>query len=568
MATVVTQGQRSADGSGINNFNPNTGQRLSAGQSVTVGSGGGSTSSNSNIPTYVTQNGVQGIQVGGTWVNAAYADPRLTSAAKAGTAYSPVAADTLTGSASPLVLPTPKAIPDYSSSLTSALSSIYPGLSELGYTKNADGTFQYNPPKDATSPTDTSAEASRIRSFLGLASLIPKKDNIENDPAIIKENANVEAKRQAVQSATNQLNSIMAKRDADQLAVTGQGRGIPEVIIGGQQAQIAKEAAIQALPVAAALSAAQGDLASAEQHLDRLYKIKTESINNDYEYKVNLFNSFKGFIDKEDEIKLKALETKENRAYQEKQDFLKVQNTLLQSAAAQSAPASVMTRINSATTPQEAITAAGPYAGDILDRRYKQAQIDALGQKNAPGVTLVDANGNVMGLASQRNYAKLSANQQKQAQSLNNLVVALKDYRTTFNNKVGDSGIKYFGEDAALLQTKLNSIIFAAAQAEGTGALQKADRDVIEQIIPNPTSISGAYNALTKGGKQGSLTKIDDQIQKYTGNLGGYGLIPTQSSPYTQSSGAVLISPDGKSQVSISSLTPAQIEEAKAAGWK
>jgi len=58
-------------------------------------------------------------------------------------------------------------------------------------------------------------------------------------------------KQQIVGDLTGQLNQIVATSQAQQLQVTGQGRGIPEVIIGGQQAQIAKEAAIQALPIAA-----------------------------------------------------------------------------------------------------------------------------------------------------------------------------------------------------------------------------------------------------------------------------------------------------------------------------
>ncbi len=87
--------------------------------------------------------------------------------------------------------------------------------------------------------------------------------------------AGIQQKQEVVNSLTNQLNSITAKSQADQLRVMGQGRGIPEAIIGGQQAQISKEAAIQSLPVAAQLSAAQGDLESAQSHLDTYFKLVT-----------------------------------------------------------------------------------------------------------------------------------------------------------------------------------------------------------------------------------------------------------------------------------------------------
>jgi hypothetical protein len=130
----------------------------------------------------------------------------------------------------------------------------------------------------------------------------------------------------------------------------------------------------------------------------------------------------------------------------------------------------------------------------------------------------------------QPSYAKLTAGQKKQADSLNNLVRSLSEYRTTFEQETDKSGGKLFGEGAAILESKLNSIIFAAAQAEGTGALQQADREVIEKIIPNPTTLSGAIGAAFKGGQKGSLGKIDDQINKYTNNLATYGLQPVGAS--------------------------------------
>jgi hypothetical protein len=129
---------------------------------------------------------------------------------------------------------------------------------------------------------------------------------------------------------------------------------------------------------------------------------------------------------------------------------------------------------------------------------------------------------------------------------LNNLVRTLKEYRSEFQRLVGDSGSQMFGQGAALLETKLNSIIFAAAQAEGTGALQQADREVIEQIIPNPTTIGGSWNAFRKGGKQGSLGKIEDQIQKYTDNLATYGLQPVEPEREEESTSEnIVVAPDG-----------------------
>jgi len=172
-------------------------------------------------------------------------------------------------------------------------------------------------------------------------------------------------------------------------------------------------------------------------------------------------------------------------------------------------------------------------------------------------------------LAAQPAYNKLGATQKKQADSLNNLVRSLNDYKVVFEEKVDPLGMKLFGADAALLETKLNSIIFAAAQAEGTGALQQADRQVIEKIIPNPTNL-GAFGAPFRGGKEGSIGKIKDQIEKYKSNLSTYGLVPTLDTKVSVSpqrgadNGEItVISPNGEEGV----IPASQLAEAIAEGY-
>ena len=102
--------------------------------------------------------------------------------------------------------------------------------------------------------------------------------------AKLEKDNKLKQKQEAVNTYQAQLNTIVNKSQADQLAVTGQGRGIPEVIIGGQQAKIAKEAAIQALPIQALLSAAQDDLATATAHVDKLFSIYAQDAENSVKF--------------------------------------------------------------------------------------------------------------------------------------------------------------------------------------------------------------------------------------------------------------------------------------------
>lgn len=177
--------------------------------------------------------------------------------------------------------------------------------------------------------------------------------------------AGLQQKAQEVQNYSSQLNAIQAQAQADQLAVTGQGRGIPEVIIGGQQEQIAKEAAIRALPVAAQLAAAQGNLQLAQQQVDTMFKLLSQDAQNKYEFRAETRKATLNFLTTQEKSRLAEIQKKDDRMYKEAQDLFDAKNKLLQSAYAQGAPQSIKNAIQMATTAQEAIAAAGLYNGTI-----------------------------------------------------------------------------------------------------------------------------------------------------------------------------------------------------------
>lgn len=177
-------------------------------------------------------------------------------------------------------LPQPETPLNYNSILTGANAGLANPMASSGYTLGENGQFIQNPTEVAQ---PVQSQMDKMREIIGEYQEPESQAKIYNKA--LKESG-VREKQQVVSSYTNQLNSIVAKSQADQLSVTGQGRGIPEVIIGGQQSRIAKEAAIQALPVQAQLAAAQGDLAMAESHLDTLFKLRLA----DAEAKTNYHN--------------------------------------------------------------------------------------------------------------------------------------------------------------------------------------------------------------------------------------------------------------------------------------
>lgn len=139
--------------------------------------------------------------------------------------------------------------------------------------------------------------------------------SLANEYKQAEADAGIAQKQQAVNDITAQINAITAQSQADQLRETGQGRGIPEAIIGGRQAQIAKEAAIKVLPLQASLAAAQGNLNFAKDRLDTFFKLRTDDITNEYNYKKDTRDAVYNFATDQQKIKIAALQKADDRAY-------------------------------------------------------------------------------------------------------------------------------------------------------------------------------------------------------------------------------------------------------------
>ena len=142
----------------------------------------------------------------------------------------------------------------------------------------------------------------------------------------IRNQLGIEQKQQEVNSLQGQLNAIVAQGQQNQLRVVGQGRGIPEAILGGQQAQFARETAIASLPVQAQLEAAQGNLEMANESLDRLFKIYSDQAQNEYNAKNRMYEVMSSISDKKVQRLFEEKKIENERAYQEKRDLYKEQN--------------------------------------------------------------------------------------------------------------------------------------------------------------------------------------------------------------------------------------------------
>lgn len=120
------------------------------------------------------------------------------------------------------------------------------------------------------------------------------------------------------------------------------------------------------------------------------------------------------------------------------------------------------------------------------------------------------------------NQVQLTTAQKTKLDSAVQVVDQLKAYRDLYNQKVGGSGVNLTGADAAELRGASANLMFAVAQAVGTGALQAADRAVIERSIPDPTSLTSSAGTLLRGGKEGGLSALDNLISTFENKVNYY----------------------------------------------
>ncbi len=168
--------------------------------------------------------------------------------------------------------------------------------------------------------------------------ILAAQDRIEQVSAEDIYNSSPEKKQmeRAQKEASNytaQLNAIVAKRDADLLRVEGQGRGIPEVIIGGQQSQIQKEAAIAALPVQAQLATAQGNLEMAKDALNTNFSLRLQDAQTRYKTQTDKLNSIFNFLNEQEKRQYDARLRQEDRMYRKEENNLQLQNQWAQRAS-------------------------------------------------------------------------------------------------------------------------------------------------------------------------------------------------------------------------------------------
>ncbi len=500
---------------------------------TTISAGGAKTSSTSSINSY---GGSSSGSYGPSQPLSSYASvpqTRTMSAGSIGGGSSSLGSLSSTGGGS-IVLPsgtgtgTPKTGPVNNTGLASVMSPTFKYDA-------ATGTYQ-EVTADPNAQQQT-PDQQRKQSFLEKLNLVPQKEDILNSPEIQAQNSIVNQRKQEVNAANAQLNAVIAKQNQDllQLRQTGAQEGVTEAVYGGQANTINYEAGVRALPLQAAISAAQGNLSLAQDYLGQLTAMKTEQVNNAYNYRMAQYDAISGFVDNEQKIKLDALKTQDDRIYQQQQDFIKTQSTLLQSAVSQRAPTSVVQAISSAKTLQQAITAAGQYAGNVLEQRTNEVQYNNAVLQGQKLKAEIDASKPVTGEYAPVINAVSSLVGATKAPAVKNAIatsLASGDYNTAYAN------VANAVEDSL---TGTNKTKFADARTD-IGVMASM-RDAIKQYTDaggnlgylkgTADTIAKKFGQIASDPKFASLgVQLTREFQSYRNNMTGAAFSPAESKEY------------------------------------
>lgn len=296
-------------------------------------------------------------------------------------------------------------------------------------------------------------------------------------------------KQQLVNDLTGQLNGIVAKGQAQQLAQVGQGRGIPSEIIGGIQAQIGRETAIAALPIQAQLSAAQGNLEMAENNLNTLFKIYQEDATREFEYKKEVKKMVYEYASEKEKRALEKLDEEDDRAYDSKKTNISAINQIAIEVA-KNGGGNVLAKftdidMSSPNAVNQALGLSKGFLSDPIEKAYKQAQISKIYADIEESKRLADEAGTLNGKP--QTAAQSSAN--GYADRLVEASTLITELGNQFTGKFSQLPLFNFmkSDDRQVFEQAKRNFVTAILRRESGAAISDSEFNTAEQqYFPQP----------------------------------------------------------------------------------
>ncbi len=291
---------------------------------------------------------------------------------KGGTGFAPASAVITPGALGPssaAVLPPPikpTGVPDITA-LNSALKNPITGT-------NVDsvGGFTVDPITDAAMTSGRTNFEAMMEKLNEAKSDMPSAVSIQRK---LDRQTGIDALKNQEAEYTGQIDSIVKNRDANVLKLEGQGRGITDVIIGGQQAQLNKEAAIAALPIQAQLAGVQGKIQVANDYINKWGTLLFQDATNKYNQTTATIKAVYDFGTSQDKLKFDSLQAQATEKKNKDIALASAKTKAMSQALSQPGGASVISAIQLATDENGVVAALGKYNGDLLQQEAQRANI-------------------------------------------------------------------------------------------------------------------------------------------------------------------------------------------------
>lgn len=298
-----------------------------------------------------------------TAVNPLYATPQALS--QAYKIQNPITSSSLSSNQTPLVLP------ETTQNTAQSAGASVQGLTE-GLNTGIQGMISAEDKKIADYQTQVSTQTKTTQS------LIDKLMGKGQAQVTAESTAGIPQKTQALTDITNEYNTKALEYRRIEEAVMKESM-LTDVQKNARLRQISREKNTELADIGIKQAVAQNNLSTAQQLVDRKIDLEYGDLKDIITYQQSFLDDNREDLSKAEQNALTLKVTENTRKYEEGKSIGEFAKTV----AANGADAGTISRVSSAKTMAEAIQAAGQFAGDVLDRQYKQAQIDNINSQIA-----------------------------------------------------------------------------------------------------------------------------------------------------------------------------------------
>lgn len=381
-----------------------------------------------------------------------------------------------------------------------------------------------------------------------MTDIMTKLLNKEADKQAANETTGVNKETENLNKYVQQLADLNAQssalnREAQAIPIQIQnevaGQGVTDAGIAPITSARLRDNALKALSIGqqsdiayAAATGSQLRLNAAKDKAQQIVDLKYKPLEDELKFRQDQYKLNKDFLDEYDKKRSESLQVvlkKEADALAEKKQKEKENNDLILNAQIQNAPANLVSKAmqvaKNGGTKNEVAQALGIYAGDVLDRQIKQAQLQKLGLDIKKAKLDFTGDGSGLKQLSYEDNARFNGTPQvKDTRDAMSYAKAVSDYKSAIN-KYG-TGEVWNGTGAGQLSQAYSALVGATKDYYKLGTLDNGVQKLIDLGISEPgfmvrqSKQIGALDQALSSAKSTITTNMNQLAStKYSGSM-------------------------------------------------